>query len=261
MRTLGSRALAFAVCVLVVSLGGAGAAKAGQFNWRQFEGESIYGLVFQAPYVDAWMRPLIPQFEKETGIKVRLEVLVDTQVRKKQDIILSGKDPSMDFYMLQMDNRGIKLTAAGHLENVEPYLNDPALTPPGYSYPDDWAGGCLNTERVLVGQPLNNIVFSAQAQLLHIRKDLFEKHQVKIPETLDELEAAAKKLTIDENGDGQPEIYGFLSRAWGGLATASFATYLWNHGGSWIKKVDGKRVANINSKESVDAFEDRKSVV
>lgn len=244
-------ALVLSVSVVIPATTEAAAA----FNWRQFAGESIYGLVFVAPYIDAWMRPLIPEFEKETGIKVRMEALIDTQVRQKQDIILSGKDPSLDFYMLQMDNRGLKLTAAGHLENLEPYLKDPTLTPPGYGYPDDWAGGCLNTERVLAGQTLNNLVFSAQAQVLHIRKDLFEKHKVKVPETLAELEEAAKRLTVDENGDGQPDIYGFISRAQGGLATASFASYLFNHGGSWIKRVDGRRVANINAKESVDAFE------
>ena len=64
-----------------------------------------------------------------------------------------------------------------------------------------------------------------------------------------------KKLTIDEDNDGTPEIYGYLSRGWGRLTTASFATYLFNHGGSWFKTVDGKKVSNINSKESIDAFE------
>ena len=61
---------------------------------------------------------------------------------------------------------------------------------------------------------------------------------------------------FDDDGDGKPEIYGFLSRGWGRLTTASFASYLFNHGGSWFKTAaDGTKVANINSKESVDAFE------
>ena len=99
------------------------------------------------------------------------------------------------------------------------------------------------------------MVWSAQAQLLHIRKDLFEKYNVKVPTTLEELELVAKKLTIDEDGDGKPEIYGFLSRGRDRLITASFATYLWNHGGSWFKRdARGKRVSNINSKEAIDAF-------
>lgn len=226
-----------------------------EVNWRQFEGTTLNAAYFTANYIDAWFRPMAKQFEEETGIEVRMEVLQAGQIRKKQDIMLSGEDSQLDIVMLQMDNRGGKLTAAGHLEDLEPYLNDPSLTPADYDYPGDWLGGCLNTERVINNQPLNNIVWSAQAQLLHIRKDLFEKYNVKVPTTMAELEDAARKLTIDEDNDGTPEIYGFLSRGWGRLTTASFATYLFNHGGSWFKTVDGKKIANINSKESVDAFE------
>ncbi|MCP5149748.1 MAG: extracellular solute-binding protein [Ectothiorhodospiraceae bacterium] len=225
-------------------------------NWRQFEGETLNAIYLTAAYIDAWFRPMAKQFEDETGIKVRMEVLQAGQARKKQDIMLAGQDSTLDLIMLQMDNRGGKLTAAGHLEDLKPYLDNPALTPADYDYPNDWLGGCLNTERVIEGQPLNNIVWSAQAQQLHIRTDLFKKYNVKVPTTMAELEAAAKALTIDEDKDGTPEIYGFLARGWGNLATASFATYLFNHGGSWFTTdASGKKVSNINSKESVDAFE------
>lgn len=224
-------------------------------NWRQFEGTSLNAAFFTANYIDAWFRPMAKQFEKETGITVRMQVLQAGQIRKKQDIMLAGKDPQLDIVMLQMDNRGGKLTAAGHLEDLEPYIKNASLTPADYDYPNDWLGGCLNTERVITGQPLNNIVWSAQAQLLHIRTDLFKKHNVKVPTNMAELEAAAKALTIDEDGDGNPEIHGFLSRGWGRLTTASFATYLFNHGGSWFRTVGGKKESNINSPESVNAFE------
>jgi multiple sugar transport system substrate-binding protein len=224
-------------------------------NWRQFEGESLNAIMFTAAYIDAWFRPMAKQFQEETGIEVRMEVLQAGQARKKQDIMLAGQDPGLDIIMLQMDTRGGKLTVAGHMEDLEPYMKDPALTPADYDYPGDWLGGCLANERVMKDQPLNNIVWSAQAQLLHIRKDLFEKYNVKVPATMEELEAAAQKLTIDEDNDGTPEIYGFLARGKTNQITASFATYLYNFGGSWFNTVDGKRIANINSKEAVDAFE------
>ena len=227
-----------------------------EVDWRQFEGTTLNAAYFTANYIDAWFRPMAKCFERETGIKVRMQVLQAGQIRKKQDIMLAGQDPQLDVVMLQMDNRGGKLTAAGHLEDLQPYLDDPALTPADYDYPGDWLGGCLNTARVITGQPLNNIVWSAQAQLLHIRKDLFEKHGVKVPTTMAELEDAARKLTIDEDGDGEPEVYGFLSRGHGRLTTASFATYLFNHGGSWFTRLpDGTKVSNLDSRESIDAFE------
>ena len=240
--------------VLGASLGVAPASQA-EVNWRQFEGTRINAAFFTANYIDAWFRPMAKEFTKQTGIEIKMQVLQAGQIRKKQDIMLAGKDSQLDVVMLQMDNRGGKLTAAGHLEDLEPYVKNSSLTPADYNYPNDWLGGCLNTERVITGQPLNNIVWSAQAQLLHIRKDLFTKHNVKVPTNMAELEAAAKALTIDEDGDGKPEIHGFLSRGWGRLTTASFATYLFNHGGSWFKTVDGKKVSNINSPESINAFE------
>ena len=225
-------------------------------NWRQFEGTTLNMIGFSVAYVDTWFKPMAKLFEKETGIKLRLETLQAGQMRKKQDIMLAGEDDTLDLIMLQMDNRGGKLTVAGHLEPVEQYLKDPTLTPADYNYPGDWLGGCINTASVIKGAPLNNIVWSAQAQLLHIRKDLFAKHNVKVPTTMEELEDAAKKLTMDTDGDGKTDIYGFMSRGYGRLTTASFASYLFNFGGSWVKDgPDGLRRSNLNSKESVDAFE------
>ncbi len=41
------------------------------------------------------------------------------------------------------------------------------------------------------------------------RKDLFEQHGIDIPKDWEEFKAAAEKLCIDENGDGNIDIYGF----------------------------------------------------
>jgi multiple sugar transport system substrate-binding protein len=127
--------------LLAFSALAASTAAAQDFDWRKHEGTTIHGVVLNNPGINAFIKPLMGQFEEETGITVRLEQMVDTQMRKKQDIVLAGKDSSMDFFTLQMDNRGVALTAAGLLENLEPYLNDPELTPADYNYPDDWAGG------------------------------------------------------------------------------------------------------------------------
>ena len=41
------------------------------------------------------------------------------------------------------------------------------------------------------------------------RKDLFEQHGIDIPKDWEVFKAAAEKLCIDENGDGNIDIYGF----------------------------------------------------
>ena len=44
---------------------------------------------------------------------------------------------------------------------------------------------------------------------LYIRQDLFEKYNVKIPTNRDEFLAAAKALTLDTDGDGRIDVYGY----------------------------------------------------
>ncbi len=216
------------------------------FDWRQFEGETINGILFEGPLASGHVEPQLREFQELTGITVRVEKLTSGQARQKLDIVLAGKDPSVDFFHLQMDERGGAYTIAGYLENLEPYIDNPSLTPPGYDYHEDWAQGCVATTNVVRDAPLNNLVFSAQAQLLHIRQDLFQEHGVKIPETLDELAEAAEKLTI-RDANGNIETYGFLSRGSGLEATASFATYLskfrWLlvHGGGRAEEVEHHR--------------------
>lgn len=224
------------------------------FNWRQFEGTTISALLTESPAVSGYIQPQIAEFEALTGIRVRVETLADNQARPKLDIILAGKDPSVDLFLVQMDERGGAYTTAGYLTNLEPFLGNPALTPADYDYAADFAPGCLATTRVTSDQPLNNIVFSAQAQLLHIRTDLFAEHGIKIPETLEELEAAAKALTL-RDASGNVETYGFIARGSGLQATASFASYLRNFGGSWFVEKDGLKKSGIAEPEAIDALE------
>jgi multiple sugar transport system substrate-binding protein len=46
---------------------------------------------------------------------------------------------------------------------------------------------------------------ATEVGMLFYRKDLFEKHGVKVPATMDELEQAAKTLTI-KGADGKVEV-------------------------------------------------------
>ncbi|MBS3649064.1 hypothetical protein KEU06_10635 [Pseudaminobacter sp. 19-2017] len=78
--------------LLSLSLGGTPQVKAHKFDWRQFEGQMINGLMNVGPLVDAYVLPQIAEFEELTGIKVQVEKLTDQQVHQKLDILLSGKD-------------------------------------------------------------------------------------------------------------------------------------------------------------------------
>ncbi len=63
------------------------------------------------------------------------------------------------------------------------------------------------------------------------RKDLFEKHGIEIPKTWEELRAAAKKLTMDTNGDGKVDIYGMaIPLARNMVAQQTYSQFLYSAG-------------------------------
>lgn len=87
------------------------------------------------------------------------------------------------------------------------------------------------------------------------RKDLFEKAGIAIPQSWDELEAAARKLTVDENGDGTPDVYGFavpMGRAL--VAPQTFFQFFYATGGTIFDPKTGEYVFDKHHKEAVEAL-------
>ncbi|GAB7076263.1 MULTISPECIES: extracellular solute-binding protein [Streptomyces] len=77
---------------------------------------------------------------------------------------------------------------------------------------------------------------------LYYRTDLFEKHSVAVPETLDEVAAAAKKIRKAE-----PGLYGI---AVGGAYTYGAMPFLWAHGGGLAEEKDGVYTSTLADKKS-----------
>lgn len=77
---------------------------------------------------------------------------------------------------------------------------------------------------------------------LYYRTDLFEKHSVDVPETLDEVAAAAKKIRKAE-----PGLYGI---AVGGAYTYGAMPFLWAHGGGLAEEKDGTYTSTLADKKS-----------
>ncbi|MEU7376413.1 extracellular solute-binding protein [Streptomyces albidoflavus] len=77
---------------------------------------------------------------------------------------------------------------------------------------------------------------------LYYRTDLFEKHSVDVPETLDEVAAAAKKIRKAE-----PGLYGI---AVGGAYTYGAMPFLWAHGGGLAEEKDGTYTSTLADEKS-----------
>ncbi|MFC0220831.1 ABC transporter substrate-binding protein [Pseudochelatococcus lubricantis] len=87
------------------------------------------------------------------------------------------------------------------------------------------------------------------------RKDLFEKAGIAVPKSWDELKAAAKVLTKDENGDGTPDVYGFAVPMGRSLvAPQTFFQFFYATGGTIFDPKTGKYAFNEHREKAVKAL-------
>src|SRR5262249_55124535 len=162
---------------------------------------------------------------------------------------LTSGASSIDVFMSMPAQEGLKYMRAGWLQPVDEFLKNPPLTAPDYNWNDflDKTGEAMVIEGKIVGPPIQ----VENASLMY-RKDVLQKYNVKVPTTLEELEAAAKALNGKAmTDDGQPG-YGIVARGKRAAATSTFAAYLHAMGSTWLGP---NREPMFNNEDGVKAFE------
>ncbi|HEX7021518.1 MAG TPA: sugar ABC transporter substrate-binding protein [Trueperaceae bacterium] len=226
-----------ALCALVFL----STAAAQDFDWRRFEGTEIRFLMNQHPFTD-FITPLVPEFEKLTGIKVTLEAFPEAQFRQKRLLEVSSNAATLDGYMIMPGQVGAQYLGADWVTYLDDMIADPSMTNPDLDL-DDFFDGALNTFRNgdrLYGLPLQN-----ETSLLFYRKDLFEEAGLSgPPETMAELMADAQLL----NKDGRA---GFAMRGAGASATSQIVNFLMTFGGKWLNEDGSSALDSEASKEAL----------
>jgi multiple sugar transport system substrate-binding protein len=198
------------------------------FNWRQFEGTEINVLGRQ------WFKDRWPwnEFEKKTGIKVVIDAMGYRQNYQKQMIEFGAKSDLYDLAVSQTEIVNIAYEKAGWFEILDPYLSKETI--PGWSI-DQFIGPAVDHNRTngkLLGIPI-----LTETPLIFYRTDLFEANGLKIPQSFEELETVAEKLTDLSPKKGYP-TYGFVARGY--QLMPSFSPYLYNMGGAVVDEVNYK---------------------
>ncbi len=233
---------------LLAGLALASSAQAAQFNWQQFKGTQLRVLLNKHPW-QAAIEPHLKDFESLTGIKLVTEVYPEDQFRAKTLVELTSGASSIDVFMTMPAQEGLKYMRAGWYQPVDEFLKDSSLTAPDYNWNDflDKTREAMVVEGKLVGPPIQ-----VENVALMYRKDVFQKYNVKVPTTLDELEAAAKALNGKPmTDDGQPG-FGIVNRGKRAAATSMFAGMLHAMGGTWLTPA---REPAINSEEAIKAID------
>jgi multiple sugar transport system substrate-binding protein len=173
----------------------------------------IHLLLNRHPFTEAILR-FIPEYEQKTGIKVTSLLLSEEEYFEKLITELSSRSSYYDAFMLGFPHIW-QYAKAGWLEPLNPYVENPNLTPADWDandfFPELIACSRWNLKQGagLGDGPLWALPVNEEAYVIFYRKDLFERFHIKPPTTYQEVYEAAKALT--RTVDGQ-QIYGFGHR-------------------------------------------------
>jgi multiple sugar transport system substrate-binding protein len=220
----------------------AGAADA--FSWQRFKGSKIFLQFSKNPWAET-MEKLLPDFEKQTGIKAEFATLPEIQARQKLTVEFTGGSGGIDAWYTSLHVEKRRFWKSGWYLDVGKFLKDPTMTAPDY----DWNTDVPDAAKQLVTQrdgTISALIFQVDPWILFYRKDLFQQKGLKPPKSLAEMEEFAQKF------HSAPTLYGFVAR---GLKNANAPAWDWvlfSLGGNFQTK-DGK--ASLNTPEAVRAMD------
>lgn len=226
--------------------------------YKDFEGTTLVVNFPAHPHYNAVMK-ILPEFTKETGIEVEVDQLPYLKMRERQTLELGQDEGDYDLIAYVVFSKA-DYVYADQLENLARYFMNPKLSNPsydsgdlidGYVYNIGFAGGDKGYLQGKTGS-LFGMPYGSETSVLGYRKDIFEKHGLKVPETYDEMLDIACKIPELEPGMG-----GLSSRAASGHhASHAFLLHLAPLGGrifdeSWnpiVNNEAGVKAANTLKK-------------
>ncbi len=212
------------------------------------------------PHYTAVMK-VLPEFTKETGIKVEVDQLEFLKMREKQTLELTKARGDYDLISYVVFSKA-DYVFADQLENLARFFMNPRLADPAFDA-DDIIPGYMQNIGVAGGKKgylpgptgsLFGIPFGSETSILGYRKDIFEKHGLKVPTTYAEMMELACKIPQLEKGMG-----GIASRAASGQHAAhAYLLHLAPLGG---RVFDDNWNPIINNAAGIKAAEPLKKIV
>jgi multiple sugar transport system substrate-binding protein len=173
--------------------------------------------------------------EKNPGIHLKL--VHSNRYFDKLQVMLGGGTPPDVFYMGIEDFPAY--VSGGSLMNLEPYLQEDTTWNP-IKYYSELVNG-FKYKDSLYGIPKDWSPF-----VLYYNKRLFDEAGVSYPDenwTWDDFLDAAIKITKDEDGDGEPDVFGFWN----------FSNWVWTF--PWIWSNEGRVLSEDKKKCLIDSPE------
>lgn len=151
--------------------------------------------------------------------------------------IMGGGGPDISTFKLQA---GRVFSANNLLADMSPYVNEWADK--GQIGESVWN---IMTDSTGDGK-LSVLPWTLEALYIYYRPSYFEQAGVEAPKTFDEFLTAIEKCTMDTNGDGKTDVYGFGMRGAGG-GQEHLGNFIYPFGGTWADLTSEGAVKGYNA--------------
>ncbi len=187
------------------------------------------------------IKAAIPEFEKASGLKVELTQLGEDQLSDQYNVKLNAGSDEIDVMMYRPLQEGKAFAKNGYLADLTSKVSGDA----NWDWKDYQEGPVKATtvDGKVVGVPI-----ITEREVLYYRKDLLQAAGIQVPKTMEELEAAAKKIA-----GSTPDTAGFVARTGKSAAVTQFSSFLYSFGGDFTD-ASGKSAVNSDAAKKAYAY-------
>ncbi len=178
-----------------------------QNRYAKYAGQTVVFSIPSHPHYDAMLK-ILPNFTKETGIKVETDRLAMGRMKEKQLLEMAKPQGDYDLGCYVVMWKG-EYVSKDLIRPLEPFFQNAALADPSYDMKDIVPIYLENLG--LVGGPkgylagpgakLYGLPYGAETSVLAYRRDIFAKHNLKVPVTYAEFRALLRVIK-DKEGIG-----------------------------------------------------------
>src|SRR5512146_2612138 len=133
------------------------------------------------------------EFEELTGIRVGSEAIPEQQHRQKFVIEFASGRPSFDVIGISLHVNKRQVGRARWTTDLKPMLADPTRTSPDFDFQDFGAGAVAYSTQA--DGRMDTIPEFTDYFILYYNKEIFQRANVQVPRTYDELYETARRLT------------------------------------------------------------------
>ena len=224
MKLIVKAAMSALLTIVTLATWAQSSAVPSTYNWQSQAGKSITFLSSNHPWANAVLK-YKAEFETLTGITVKVDTYQEQQMRQRLVTVMNAKSDEVDLFMSLPSREGLPFNKAGWYADLKPYIDKAA---PDYGYAD-FALGLLAAETH--GNTVTGIPVNIEAPVVYYRKDLFQKCNVTMPDTLSGLEATLLKLKTCDNS-----VTPFVSRGLKGALPYTFSVFVNNNGAKYLSE-------------------------